>query len=327
MPDDGVTTADSNPSHFTEMLRDAPKNWGRWGEDDELGALNFLTSDEVIRAAGEIKRGAVFTLGASIGGPEGEPVWPGRVEAQRYNARDRASYSCGRIEPFPGGLEYADDMIVMWLQGTTHFDALGHAWYEDKIWNGYSADETVDHISKASVYPIAKRGIVGRAVLIDLARFKGKDALDAGEAFTLSDILAAAEHQGSPIEPHDILLIRTGWLRRFYEDRRAFYSEPFVEPGLVYAPEVATWFHEREIVAYATDTVGNELTHQPGSGVMAALHASLMRNLGVLFSEILWLEDIADDCAEDGRWTFMFVAGPLKIVGGTGAPVNPVAIK
>src|ERR1700733_1703491 len=149
---------------YSEILRDAPKNWGRWGDSDQIGALNFLTGEEVLRATREVQRGDVFTLGAPIGGPEGEPVWPGRAEAQRYNTRDRASYSCGRVEPFAGGLEYADDMVVMFLQGTTHFDALGHVWYENQLYNGYSADETVDHISQASVLPIAEKGIVGRGV-------------------------------------------------------------------------------------------------------------------------------------------------------------------
>jgi kynurenine formamidase len=143
----------------------------------------------------------------------------------------------------------------------------------------------------------------------------------------LAELLDAAEQQGAKIEPHDILLIRTGWLQTFYEDRAAFYEEPFLEPGLLYEPDVPKWFHEMEISAFGTDTVGNELTKQPESGVISALHASLMRNLGVAFLEILRLEELAEDCSKDGQWTFMFVAAPLKIFGGTGSPVNPVAIK
>jgi kynurenine formamidase len=317
---------DSQDIHFDHLLRDAPRNWGRWGDDDEVGALNFLTPEEVLRAVACIKRGAVFTLGARIGGPEGEPVWPGRAQAQRYNTRDRASYTHGRLEPFCGGLEYADDMVAMFLQGTTHFDGVGHAWYGDQIWNGYSADETVDYLSKASVLPIAQKGVVGRATLIDIARYKGK-ALERGEAFTFDDILAAAESQQTTVEPHDILLLRTGWLGRFYEDRDAFYEEPFREPGLLYDDRVPNWFHENEIAAFGTDTIANELQPQPDNEVMSILHASLMRNLGVVFVEILWLEDLAAACAEDGTWSFFFAAAPLKVVGGTGAPTNPIAIK
>ena len=318
---------DSQEPHFDDLLRDAPRNWGRWGDKDEVGALNFLTPAEVLRAAACIKRGAVFTLGARIGGPEGEPVWPGRAQAQRYNTRDRASYTHGRLEPFCGGLEYADDMVAMFLQGTTHFDGVGHAWYGDQIWNGYSADETVDYLSKGSVLAVAQKGVVGRATLVDIARFKGKDALERGEAFTFDDVLAAAESQGTTVEPHDILLLRTGWLSRFYADREAFYQEPFREPGLLYDDRVPTWFHENEIAAFGTDTIANELQPQPDNEVMSILHASLMRNLGVVFVEILWLEELAAACAEDGEWSFFFAAAPLKVVGGTGAPTNPIAIK
>jgi kynurenine formamidase len=318
------------PTHqvtMSEILQSAPRNWGRWGDSDQVGALNFLTPQEVVRAAGAVCKGTIFTLGAPLGGPEGEPVWPGRAEAQRYNTRDRASYSCGRVEPFPGGMEYADDMMVLFLQGTTHFDALGHVWYDEQMYNGYPADESVDHMSQASVLSLADRGIVGRGVLVDIARFRGKSRLGRGEAFTLADLHAAAESQGTEIEPHDILLVRTGWLETFYEDRAAFYEEPFLEPGMLYEPKVADWFHEMEIVAYGTDTVGNELTAQPESGVISALHASLMRNLGIAFLEILRLDELASDCASDGQWTFMFAAAPLKIVGATGSPVNPMAIK
>jgi kynurenine formamidase len=310
-----------------DVTRDAPKNWGRWGADDEIGALNFLTRDEVLRGIRAVSEGKVFTLGSRIADPQGEPVWPGRAEAQRYNTRDQSTYRTGRVESFSGGMEYADDMVVMFLQGSTHFDALGHVWFDDQIWNGYSADETVHSLRRASVLPISERGVVGRGVLVDIARHLGKESLGKGEAFTLDDVLGAADRQRLTIEKHDILLLRTGWLNLFYTDKREFYREPFVEPGLLYEPRVAEWFHEREITAFGTDTVGNELTEQPETHVVSALHASLMRNLGVTFAEIFWLEELAADCEQDGKWDFLFVAAPLKIVGGTGAPVNPVAIK
>ena len=313
--------------HFDEVLKDAPSNWGRWGADDEVGALNFLTSESVLRGLQSVKAGRVFTLGTPIAGEEGEPVWPGRSQAIRLNTRDRASYTSGRLEAFPGGLEYADDMVNMYLQGTTHFDGVGHAWYGDQIYNGYSADETIDGLSKASVLPIAQRGVVGRAVLIDVARFKGKPHLERGEAFTFQDVLDAAESQGTTVERGDILLLRTGWIGFYYQDQEGFYQEPFAEPGMVYEPRIPEWFHEMQIPVFGTDTVANELQPQPDTGLMSVLHASLMRNLGVVFNEILLLDELAEACAEDGQWSFLYVAAPLKVVGGTGAPVNPIAIK
>jgi kynurenine formamidase len=82
-----------------------------------------------------------------------------------------------------------------------------------------------------------------------------------------------------------------------------------------------------EIPNLVTDGIGNEVTLEPASGVGYPLHCALMRNLGLAFTEIVWLDDLADACARDGRWTFLYTAGPLKVVGGTGAPVNPVAIR
>ena len=177
-------------------------------------------------------------------------------------------------------------------------------------------------MDKASVLPIAEKGIVGRGVLIDMARHLNKKWLDKGETF---DQAAA---QGVVIEPHDILCIRTGWMRYWYEsnDPAAFYNG-FIEPGLTYSRELVEWFQLREIPNLVTDTNANEVTSEPKSGIALPLHCALMRNLGIVMTEIAWLDDLADACATDGRWSFLYAAAPLKVVNGTGAPVNPIAIR
>lgn len=129
------------------------------------------------------------------------------------------------------------------------------------------------------------------------------------------------------IERHDNLLIRTGWLKVFFDQGKDAFYENFIEPGLVFSPQLVRWFHEREIVSLSTDTIANEVTVDPETGIALPLHAALMRNLGVLFSEILWFEELAEDCAGDGRWSFLYTAAPIHVVGGTGAPVNPVVVK
>lgn len=312
---------------FEDLLGSAPRNWGRWGLEDEIGAVNLLTHEDVLRAARSIQEGSVFALGTPIGGDEGEPVWPGRPQSQRLNVRDRASYTCGRVDPFPGGFEYAEDVLTVYTHGSTHVDAIGHGWYGGEIYNGYSADRTIDAMNVAGVSEIAKRGIIGRGILVDVARYKQKAHLGRGEAFTLGDVVAAAGSQGTKIRPHDILLLRTGWLSLFYNDRSAFYEEPFLEPGLLYEEDVPEWFRKNEITAFGTDTIANEIQPQPGTGVMSVLHAALLRNLGIPFIEILWLEDLARACADARRWEFMFIASPLRIVGGTASPVNPLAVR
>lgn len=322
-------TMATKPANFQEMLKDAPKNWGRWGANDELGGLNFLTNEEVLRGVKAVKHGKVFTLGVPLARPQGDPLYPSRSQPIRTMAMDKGFYISGRAQAMAGGLEYADDIIVMYLQGTTQYDALGHVWYGDKIYNGYDAKTTIGGLQKCSVQALAEHGIVGRGVLLDIARLKGKASLDKGERITLEDIKAAEKKQNTKIEKHDILLIHTGWLKRFYDGGSAamFPNGEFNEPGLGYSPELVKWFYDMEIPSLGSDTIGSEQTFHDESGTMLVLHMALLCHQGVVFNEIDWTEDLANDCAKDGQYTFLFVGAPLKVVNGAGAPVNPVAIK
>lgn len=312
---------------MTDLLADAPTNWGKWGPDDEVGSLNYLTSAEVLRGVKEVRDGRVFTLQRMIGDPKGDPVWPGRTPAVRTQVLDESDWQEGGSGPaFPGGLHYADDKLDTFLQGSTQYDALGHLWYDGKIWNGYPAETTVGGLDKASIMPIAQRGVVGRGVLVDIARWRGKTALDPAETFTHEDLVACAKEQGTPIEKHDIVVIRTNFLQQFYDLGEKFYDN-FCEPGLVYSSELVEWFQEMEIPNLATDTIANEVTYDPTHGVALPLHCALMRNLGVALTEICDLEELAQDCANDGRYSFFYAAAPLKVAKAAGTPVNPVAIK
>ncbi|HEY4006800.1 MAG TPA: cyclase family protein [Pseudonocardia sp.] len=316
----------SETKSVADLLANAPSNWGRWGEDDEVGALNYLTPAEVLRGVSHIRSGTVFTLQRLIGDPNGDPVWPGREPATRTMLMDEATWDSPDAPKFPGGLHYADDKIEAFLQGSTQYDALGHVWYDGKIWNGYDARTTIGGLDKASVAPIAERGVVGRGVLLDMARFRGKDNLDKGETFDHTDLQECARAQGVTIEPHDVLVIRTNFLKLFYEQGEKFYQD-FREPGLTYSPELVQWFADREIPNLVTDTIANETTYEPETGIALPLHCALMRNLGVTLTELCDVEKLAASCAEDGQYTFLYVAAPLKVHRATGSPVNPLAIK
>lgn len=311
---------------LTEVLKDAPKNWGKWGSDDEVGSLNYLGPEQVIAAAALIQAGKVFTLQRLIGDPKGDPVWPGRTPATRTQIYDESTWDGDNAPQFPGGLHYADDKIDAFLQGSTQYDALGHVWYDGQLWNGYDSRTTVGGLDRASVEPIAQRGVVGRAVLLDLARFRGKANLESAETFTHEDLLASAAKQGVELRKRDILLVRTNYLQLFFDLGDKFY-EGFCEPGLVYSPELVQWFADMEIPNLVTDTIANEVTMDPNNGVALVLHNALMRNLGVVFTEITDLEELATDCAADGVYEFFYAAAPLKVALGSGSPVNPVVIK
>lgn len=310
-----------------DLLADSPTNWGKWGPDDEVGSLNYLTPQEVLRGVSAVRQGKTFTLQIPLGHPQGDPVWPGRKQPQRVNVIDKGHYLCGKAIEHPGHLEYVDDLMIMYLQGSTQYDALGHVWYGDQLYNGYDARTTCGGMTKASVMPLAERGVVGRGVLLDIARLRGKDVLEPGETFTHKDLLAAAKKQGVTIEKHDVLVIRTGWIGSYYSKGADAFYKNFNEPGLTYSPELVTWFKDMEIPNLVTDTIANEVTTDPVSGCVLPLHSALMRNLGVTFTEIAQLDPLAADCAEDGQWSFLYAAAPLKVVNGSGAPVNPIVVK
>src|SRR3954466_1443809 len=316
----------TTPPDMTELLAGAPSNWGKWGDADEIGSLKYLTPGGGLRGVRHGRKGEVHPRQRLIGDPKGDPVWPGRSPAERTMLLDESTWDSADAPQFPGGLHYADDKINAFLQGSTQYDALGHVWYDGKIWNGYDARTTVGGLKKASVEPIAQRGIVGRGILLDMARFRGKNTLDKGETFTHEDLQECAKAQGVQIEKHDILVLRTNFLQLFHDQGPSFY-EGFNEPGLVYSPELVRWFQDMEIPNLVTDTIANEVTTDPQSGVSLPLHCALMRNLGVTLTEIADLERLAEDCASDRQYTFLYAAAPLKVHKAAGSPVNPLAIK
>ncbi len=322
-----MTDAERTVPDLTEYFKDAPSNWGKWGPDDEVGSLNYLDAAQVLRGVAAARQGKTFTLQIDIGRKTGDPVWPGRAPAIRSQIVDKGHFVSGKLAGFPGGAEYADDFISMYLQGSTQYDALGHVWYDDTLWNGYPADSTLGGMSKAGIHPIAERGVVGRGVLLDMARHRNKEVLGKGETFTHEDLMACAERQGTQIQKRDILLVRTGWIGSFYRVPAAEFYADFIEPGLTYSRELVQWFQDMEIPNLVTDTIANEVTVDPESGILLPLHNALMRNLGVTLTEIAQLDPLGDDCAEDGQYDFLYTAAPLKIVEGTGAPVNPVVVK
>jgi kynurenine formamidase len=324
-----MTITEKTVPSLGDVLADYPKNWGRWGPDDEVGGLNFLDAQSVIQAAGLIKKGKVFTLQVPMGDPKGDPIWPGRSKPVRVNTVDKGSVLSGKQPAAPGGIEGCDDIIFCALQGSTQYDALGHAWFGDEIYNGFDARTTIGGMTKASILPVAERGVVGRGVLVDIARHRGKQSLERGETFTHEDIMAAAKSQGLELRKHDILCLHTGWIGLFFRDPEKFYGgkDGWMEPGLTLSRELIDWFHDMEIPNLVTDTVANEVTVDPVTGIVLPLHVALMSRLGVLFTEITALEALAEDCAEDGVYEFFYSAAPLKVVQAAGSPVNPIAIK
>jgi kynurenine formamidase len=240
---------------------------------------------------------------------------------------DKSHYESGK-QTTRDGQQAADDVVHLPLHGTTHVDALGHAWYDDELYNGFDANTTKGGLDRCSIAPIAEHGIVGRGVLIDIARYREVDTLEHGARITLDEIQAAASDQSVDIQQHDILLLRTGFLEQYYKDGPdAFYGEKFREPGVTYSDDLVAWFHEMEIPVFGTDTLSNEQTLSDVTSTFTPLHAALLRDQGVIFNEMLKLDELAADCETGEDQAFLFIASPLKFVRGTGSPVNPLAIR
>src|SRR5438552_2116447 len=125
------------PPSVEELLRGAPTNWGKWGADDEVGALNYLVAEAALEGVACVRSGTSFTLGLKLRHPEGDPIFPGRHVMHHYMVADRGQFEAGKWQPLAGGLQFADDVMVAFLQTGTHVDALGHMWCGDQIYNGY----------------------------------------------------------------------------------------------------------------------------------------------------------------------------------------------
>jgi hypothetical protein len=195
---------------LVDALAGAPRNWGRWGTSDEIGAINFLDAAEVMRGIRSVVSGEVIPLGLEILRPGGDPAIAIRGQAKKFMSADKGFFANGHLQSMGSGQEYADDALFMYLQASTHVDALGHVWYNDTLYNGNPASTTTGGLKRCSVKPIADHGIVGRGVLVDIPRFRGNTALESNEHVTFAEFQAAASAQGVAFQPHDIVLIRTG---------------------------------------------------------------------------------------------------------------------
>jgi kynurenine formamidase len=309
-----------------DAYRSQAKDWGRWGPDDEIGRANLLHAERVLSASRLIQTGERFCLAIPIGSPGGDPSLPGRNPGTHTMTQAATDYRAGGTKPLAGGMQYADDRFELACHGTTHMDALGHAFADDTIWNGRPASSDVNGLHAADVAALARKGVVGRAVLVDLARKRGVEYLPMNTAITVQEIEDTLEHQNVSLESSDTLILRTGIFNLFYKDGPEPFYRDFAEPGLLYEQRTIDFFREHDLAGLGSDTMCNEQAHNEAHDAYFPLHVMLQRNLGVIFHEALWLDDWAAYCAQVNRYAAFYVATPLRIVGASGAPMNPVAI-
>ena len=306
-----------NPA-LQELARTV-SNWGRWGADDERGTVNFVTPEVVKRASKCVRKGVVFSLGLELGsnGPQ-------FGQAGRVNPMHVMTATHSQMTADPAGPRYADDIIVMPLQCATQWDSLAHVHYGGQLYNGHPAASLTPAGAEKNGIDKMAAGIISRGVLLDIARLHGVEALGPGQVIRPEDLDAAERAQGVRVESGDVLLVRTGYIRVFtvYGERIYYMKQT---PGLGVA--CVEWLHRREVAAVATDTNMVEVWPPEDPAVLFPLHALCIRDMGLTLGEMFDLETFAADCAGDGVWDCLFSAPPLRVSGGVGSPLNPLAVK
>jgi kynurenine formamidase len=298
-----------------EALFEELKNWGRWGPDDNLGTLNYLTPDRVAAGARTIRSGRTVTLSLpvnTVAGPD--------------NPQPAIHYmSAGHDDDIEsGGLRFATDFLGIEFHGNchSHIDALCHVSYQGQLYNGVPASSVTTAGATVQAIDDYRHGIVGRGVMLDIPRLRGVPWLELGEAVTAEELEAAERSQGVRLKEGDVFIFRTGEHRRRLE-LGAWDADEEGRAGL--HPTALRLLANRRVAVFAPDGDGEALP-SPVGGIRYPIHPLQIVAMGMAAMDSLQFEDLAAVCEEEQRWEFFFVAAPLRLRAGTGSPINPIAV-
>jgi kynurenine formamidase len=321
----------SNPPSREEILGyfSDLSNWGRWGDEDQLGTLNLITPELRRRAAALITEGVVVPLGMDLDPGAPDPLSRGtqvRLEPIRY-AMGRMTAARERLTLTPHG-------------SLTHLDSPAHIAWDGSIYNGWTTAAAFgpSGVTRLSVHQ-ARAGIVTRGVLLDIAAVRGADSLEDGDGVFPEDLLAAEERQGIRVAEGDVLIVRTGYLTRALrsDGNDDHYG------GVGYHASALPLLHERGVAVIASDAL-NDMNPSgyafDGPATPAAfdrldvetaslafpVHAIALTAMGAWLLDHVEVEELALTCRHLGRWEFFVSVEPLRMVGSTGSHVNPLAI-
>ena len=295
-------------------------NWGRWGPDDELGTPNLITPEKTKRALATVQEGVSVSLSRDI-------LWESAADVPsppvHYMLESGEGWASGEKVSARAN-QAAIDYIGMVFHGVavTHVDSLAHFFWNGKTYNGKPA-HLVSTSLGATVCSVvaAKEGFISRGVLIDVPLVRGLDWLERGEGVSPEDILAAEERFGFKVQEGDILLIRTGQLRRRNVEGPVDRSAGSTACQAACLP----LFHERGIAVMGSDT-GNDVSPPQYTKVTQPIHQVGITAMGLWILDNADLEALAEACAQRGRYEFMVSIGPLPLHNTTGSPVNPIAV-
>ena len=309
MADRETMSAEELEAKFEEL-----SNWGRWGPDDELGALNLITPERRAAAAALVADGVAVSCSLSL---------PTRPAPDNPTPVRHAMLAAGDLA-VAGGLQGSTDYFSIAPHGTatTHLDALCHIFVHGKMYNGFDKSEVRSTGARRNSIMAGQDGIVGRGVLLDIPAQRGVAWLEPGEHIRVDELEAAEQRQGVRVSEGDILLVATG------RDARRAEHGPWSpnDVGLAgLAAECLAWIRERDVAVLGCDGISDPL---PASvdGFPNPVHQIAIAAMGVHLIDNMQLGRLAAACAERSRWEFLFTLAPLRLERGTASPVNPIAL-
>ncbi|KAI7859622.1 hypothetical protein BDC45DRAFT_601831 [Circinella umbellata] len=296
--------------------------WGVWGEDDNLGTLNLLTEDVVKEAGQCIKSGKVFALNWELEKPN--PPLFGR-QTIKHNLHPHTAEN----------ISFDDSYDTFNPQSSSQWDGLRHICHmpTKTFYNGIKPDEIVKGESgRLGVHHMARRGIAGRAVLLDYARWAEKHRPDFNplirSEIPVEELKQVAEAQNVTFKKGDILLVRVGWMAAYEKERHRLHEMMDLEhpecAGVKACEETFRWIWDNHFAAVGSDNFPFEAFPPTWE---KSCHSQFLGGWGMPIGEMFFLEKLAEDSAQDGVYEYFFTSAPLNIYQGVATPPNAVCIK
>jgi kynurenine formamidase len=284
-----------------------------WGPEDRRGALNYLTPAHVLAALGEVRLGRTVSLEA----PVEDRVAKDNPDPARHPMTGTADDAKSR------GVSFAMDRLEMNVHGNadSHMDALCHVIYDGTLYNGVPADTVSSKGAAELTIEVAKDGVVGRGVLLDIPRLHGVPWLEPGDYVTPDDLVAAEQAQQVRVGQGDLLFVRVGHRRR--RNELGPWDAAAARAGL--HPTTMEFVADRKVALLGSDS-NSDMAGDAAGPVDFPVHVLAINALGVQLLDYLQFGDLVQACEQAGRWSFLCVVAPLRLHAGTGSPVNPIAI-
>ncbi|MEQ9450571.1 MAG: cyclase family protein [Pseudomonadales bacterium] len=303
---------------FCEQLWQKVCNWGRWGASDQLGALNLVTTDVRQAAAKLVSEGHVISLG-NVWPVDPGPHNPWPAEHRMLRAGDDCDY------PGVPGLSVALDYIGIQHHGVacSHIDALCHVFVKHQMYNGYPATDVKSTGATRNDMTPMFDGVVTRGVLLDIPRLHGTPYLTGDVRIGVDDLLAAEREQGVMVSSGDLLIVHKG------REQRLLAEGP-IDPNADGMPglhaECVEFLHERGVVVLGSDYMHDPQPNWVCEDWPLPIHYLGICGMGMTLIHNMDTRELAQYCQQSKRSAFLVTVAPLKVVGGTGSPVNPIAM-